>query len=232
VIVELFTSEGCSSCPPADAVLARLQRSQPVSDALVIPLSEHVDYWNYIGWTDPFSSSSASDRQRSYAEALHLQSVYTPQMVVNGQAEFVGSDAPRAEAAIARAAEAPHADIEATIARGTGPTARVDVRVSGLPGPARGDTAEVMLAITEDNLRSRVTRGENAGRSLPHVAVVRQIRAIGRAVPGRAFTANPTVMIDPAWKSADLSAVVFVQEQASRRILGAARVSLAPSDVK
>src|SRR5579871_3134619 len=107
VVVELFTSEGCSSCPPADAVLARLKHDQPVEGAEVIALSEHVDYWNYIGWSDPFSSHDFSARQSGYARAFRLNEVYTPQAVIDGRAEILGSDQGRAEEEIARAARTP-----------------------------------------------------------------------------------------------------------------------------
>src|SRR5215472_12645324 len=107
VIVELFTSEGRSSCPPADALLARLEHTQPVAGARVIALEEHVDYWNQLGWTDPFSAPLYRIRQNDYARLFQVDSVYTPQMVVGGQAGFVGGDADRAFHEISRAAAPP-----------------------------------------------------------------------------------------------------------------------------
>lgn len=105
VLIELFTSEGCSSCPPADALLEKLDESQPVSAVELIVLSEHVDYWNYIGWKDLYSSSEFSDRQRDYSGWFGRGSVYTPQMVVDGHLELVGSDEQRAILAIESAAK-------------------------------------------------------------------------------------------------------------------------------
>src|SRR5580704_490614 len=111
VVVELFTSEGCSSCPPADLLLRRLEKEQPVPGVEVIPLSEHVDYWNQLGWKDPFSSGRFTDRQRQYADVFHKDGPYTPQMVVDGAPEFVGSDGPRALKTIAEAARRPKASV-------------------------------------------------------------------------------------------------------------------------
>src|SRR5882724_13421492 len=111
VLVELFTSEGCSSCPPADLLLQRLQKTQPLKGIQVISLSEHVDYWNQLGWTDPFSSSFFSERQRRYAETFRGDGVYTPQMVVDGRAQLVGSDSQTALRAIAEAAKARKASV-------------------------------------------------------------------------------------------------------------------------
>ena len=114
VIVELFTSEGCSSCPPADQLLAKLEADQSIQNAEVIALEEHVDYWNNLGWTDPFSSESSTLRQYVYAETLGNGNAYTPQMVVDGQDEFVGSRERQARGAIGQAANRRKADVTIT----------------------------------------------------------------------------------------------------------------------
>src|SRR5262245_35879021 len=111
VLVELFTSEGCSSCPPADELLGRLVAEQPVESAEIIALSEHVDYWNRLGWVDPFSSPSATARQRQYVDAFDLDGAYTPQMIVAGRSQFTGSRRREALAAIASAAQEPHGKV-------------------------------------------------------------------------------------------------------------------------
>ena len=232
VIVELFTSEGCSSCPPADAVLAQLQQTQPVAGAEVIALSEHVDYWNYIGWTDPFSSSAFSARQETYARAFGQQdNVYTPQMIVDGQTEFNGSATNKAREAIAKAAHSPKADVRLVIPetkdQKDNQKVRLNVSVKNVPPVNRGDVAEVILAITEDNLSSNVSRGENSGRKLAHTAVVREMRALGRVDPAKAFDSETTMAIAKGWKRDDLRVVVFVQERAHRSVLGAAVLNLA-----
>jgi hypothetical protein len=233
VIVELFTSEGCSSCPPADDVLARLQQTQPIAGAEVIALSEHVDYWNYIGWSDPFSSAAFSARQEIYARAFGQQdSVYTPQMIVDGQAEFNGSAMNKALEAIAKAARSPKADVRIVIpetkTQKDNRKVSLSVSVKNVPPVDRGDVAEVILALTEDKLSSNVTRGENSGRKLAHTAVVREMRALGRVDPAtKTFDSEKTVAIADGWKRDDLRVVVFVQERAHRRVLGAAVLNLA-----
>ena len=233
VIVELFTSEGCSSCPPADAALAQLQQTQPVAGAEVIALSEHVDYWNYIGWTDPFSSSAFSARQETYAQAFGQQDrVYTPQMIVDGQTEFNGSALNKAREAIAKAARSPKADVRIVIpetkTQKDNQKVRLNVSVKNVPPVDRGDVAEVILAITEDNLSSNVSRGENSGRKLAHTAVVREMRSLGRVdQAAKAFDSETTMAIAKGWKRDDLRVVVFVQERARRSVLGAAVLNLA-----
>ena len=233
VIVELFTSEGCSSCPPADAVLERLQQTQPVAGAEVIALGEHVDYWNYIGWSDPFSSAAFSARQGTYAQAFGQQDrVYTPQMIVDGQAEFNGSAMNKAIEAIAKAARSPKADVQIAIpetnTQKDDQKVRLNISVKNVPPVDRGDVAEVILALTEDKLSSNVTRGENSGSKLAHTAVVREMRALGHVDPAtKTFDSEKTISIAGGWKRDDLRVVVFVQERDHRRVLGAAVLNLA-----
>jgi len=232
VIVELFTSEGCSSCPPADAVLAQLQKTQPVSGAEVIALSEHVDYWNYIGWSDPFSSAAFSARQETYAQAFRSERIYTPQMVVDGQTEFVGSSLDKAREAIVKASRSPKADVRIIIPQTKNEkdsqAIRLNASVKNVPPITKGDVAEVILVITEDQLSSNVSRGENSGRKLAHTAVVREMRALGVVDPAtKSFDSETTAVIANGWKRDDLRAVVFVQELAHRRVLGAATLRLA-----
>jgi hypothetical protein len=228
VVVELFTSEGCSSCPPADEILARLDKTQPVRNAEVIALSEHVDYWNQLGWSDPFSSPQFSARQNAYALVLRGEGVYTPQVVVDGQVQFVGGNLNHAIDVIGRAATAPKAALQITaLPAASDGSRRLRIEADRLPRLSPGDTAEVVLVITESNLQSNVANGENAGRKLSHSAVVRQLWSLGTVdVSGGRFSAEPTLTLDSAWKVDQLRAIAFLQERSSRHILGAAVISL------
>jgi len=226
VIVELFTSEGCSSCPPADALLVRLEREQSIPGAEVVALEEHVDYWNNLGWADPFSSRELTDRQNRYAESFSRSGSYTPQMVVNGQSEFVGSRSDQAREAIADAAARPRTEV--TIARTPQDSpGEWTVNVQKLPQDSR-DTAEVWVAVTETHLHSNVEAGENAGRDLGHAAVVRQLSKLGVADSRKdqAFSGTAKLAIRPDWKKENVRLVAFVQERNSRHILGAASAKL------
>jgi hypothetical protein len=229
VIVELFTSEGCSSCPPADEVLARLERAQPVAGAEIIALGEHVDYWNYIGWADPYSSPAFSERQGAYAEAFGRDGNYTPQMVVDGRAEFVGSNWNKAVAAIADAARAPKADVRISPARKASGAISLRVSASNLPAVTAGDTVDLLLAITESDLSSNVTRGENAGRRLNHRTVVRHLSLLSSAEAKQdaSFSSETSVTLAKGWKPENLHAVTFLQERKSRRVIGAGVAPLA-----
>ena len=223
VIVELFTSEGCSSCPPADALLQKLVDSQPVADVQIVALGEHVDYWDRLGWKDRFSSASLTARQQSYGNHFRLDSIYTPQMVVDGRAEFVGTDVNAARKAFEQARQLPHGSvIVKTVAGEDGRVLNVSVSTDHLPALAGGDRAEIVVAITEDKLRSDVKRGENEGKKLSHVAVVRQLSTIGEASLTGPATATAQVRLDPDWNRDNLQIVAFVQARRGRTILAAA----------
>ena len=217
IVVELFTSEGCSSCPPADELLAKLEKTQPVSGARLIVLSEHVDYWNRLGWRDPFSSSEFTLRQNQYSDAFRQDGPYTPEGVVDGRIGFVGSNGHDAQAAFLEALKQPKATV---VLRATGEGAGVNlsVDVSNIPGVK---DADVILAITETGLQSNVKSGENAGRLLKHTGVVRRMTVLGKA-KGDAFSTQTSILIPKDWKRENLRAVVFVQDRKTRHILGAA----------
>lgn len=233
VLVELFTSEGCSSCPPADALLRRLVQSQPIAGVQIVALEEHVDYWNSLGWRDPYSAKQFTRRQYQYAAALHGSSAYTPQMVVNGSVGFVGSESGRARQEIATASKARLATISLTRTYVHANKLGLQVEMKQLPADATDKAAEVWLAVTEDNLADRVTAGENDGRRLVHDAVVRRLERIGRISLNAegGYNANPVVALAPDWRRNNLHAVVFVQSATSRHILGIASLALAPVQV-
>ena len=230
VLVELFTSEGCSSCPPADDLLIRLDQEQPVPDAEIIVISEHVDYWNRLGWADPFSSAAFSERQNQYAGAFGTNQIYTPQMVVDGRREFIGSLEGKARREIARAAQTPKAKVVLVKESAHPPDDLISMHVSvgQLPRTTSNDTGEVWLAITEGELSTDVRRGENAFRTLQHTGVVRRMELLRALEAGDAegFTAEFTVSLAPEWKRQNLRAVVFIQERVSRRVLGVGQMRL------
>jgi hypothetical protein len=226
VLVELFTSEGCSSCPPADALLFELEK-QPVENAEVIVLGEHVDYWNYIGWTDRFSSAQFSDRQSEYAGTFGLESVYTPQMVVDGEVEFNGTSERRARRAIAEAAARPKAAVTLRLEPVAGETERIKVQITtgsfpeGLKGRVR-----LFLAVTETGLETSVRRGENEGRMLRHTGVVRTLIPLGDVDPVKARPVEAVLRLDPQWVRKNLRVIAFLQLPPARRVIGAAAVRL------
>jgi hypothetical protein len=220
VLVELFTSEGCSSCPPADALLIKLNEVQPIAGVTVIALEEHVDYWDRQGWRDPFSSAEFTARQRRYGEWLHIESPYTPEMLVDGQSEFLGSDSRRALSELARAARIAKMPVRLTLREKSADLVSLAVAVDA------GSSGDVLLAITESGLATDVARGENAGHNLKHSAVVRKLIPIGKLKAGKLFSADPVVKLAHEWKPENLGAVVFVQERASGKVLGAAELGL------
>jgi hypothetical protein len=217
VVVELFSSEGCSSCPPADSLLRSLD-AQPIPGVEVLALEMHVDYWNGLGWADPFSQSAFTRRQARYAEVFENRGSYTPQMVVDGRAEFLGSNRERALDEISRAATESRRD------RAQVQLSRSNNKLSVSASVPHVDGAEVLLAFTESGLSSQVTRGENAGQQLSHGPVVRQLRKLGTLQHGNLSTEVALTSNDQQ----HTRAVVFVQDPKSMKILGAAQLVLTP----
>jgi len=231
VVVELFTSQGCSSCPPADRLLTRLGSEKLPRGIEVIPLSFHVDYWNYIGWTDPFSSKEWSERQRRYAQTMGLRSLYTPQAVVQGSADINGTDADSMMRAIGGAAERGSAvEIGIELALLTAETLEVKLAsqvVDALPA----GKIDMMVALFEKSLVTPVARGENASRTLENDYVVRVLRQ-GFDVGGRQGTersGSVAFEIDPSWQQENLGVAAFVQDRATLQIFGGAAANLAAS---
>jgi hypothetical protein len=227
VVVELFTSEGCSSCPPADALLQKLE-TQPVPDVEIVAIEEHVDYWNHDGWVDPFSSPEWTQRQATYT-ALTKKDVYTPELVVDGQSQFLGSDGRQAGIEIEKAAHSPKTDVAITSGKPEGKNSQhFSVSVGKLAGNKDGDVAEIWLAVTEDGLHSAVSQGENKGREMHHGATLRTLRKIGVADANgaSAFTGDAVVKLNSHWAPENLHVTVFVQEKKSREIIGAASTKI------
>jgi len=228
VIVELFTSEGCSSCPPADRLLAKLLEKQPIENVEIIGLEQHVDYWDRLGWRDPFSSSQFTKRQSKYGGVFRLRSIYTPQMVVDGTHQFVGSERGDALDAITASAHQPKAKVDVALSlsasEGQGRRLAVKVQVQDVPETAKSQRLEVVLAVIEDGLESKISRGENRGKVLSHRGVTRHFATIGTFEPNQSpdFSGESEIRLDPSWELSNLKAVVFVQTSRSREILGAA----------
>jgi hypothetical protein len=220
VLVELFTSEGCSSCPPADALLERLDRSQPVSGADLIVLSEHVDYWNDIGWKDPYSSHEYSERQRAYAAQFGLGSIYTPQMIVDGHFEFAGSDERRAKEAIENATKVMKTPVTISSSLTDEKTTILHIETGPLPASSTTEPAGIFLAVADDSDESHVNGGENAGRTLKHVAVLRNLVRIGAVDRSAGFSRDMKLSLNPQ-NARNLRIAVIVQEADAGRVWGA-----------
>lgn len=220
VLVELFTSEGCKSCPAAERVLSELKNRDGV-----ITLAWHVDYWDNERWSDPFSNKAFSSRQIAYARSFGSERIYTPQMIVDGRAEFNGSDRSKADHAIGAAQNSPKARITMiTHPSEDGPgTIVACLRVEGLSDFAPGQVAGIILVVAEDNLRVSIGGGENASRTLEHDAVVRWARIAGET-SGEVFERDVSVPLNPAWKSGNLRLVAFLQDRETQHILAAKSV--------
>jgi hypothetical protein len=222
VLVELYTSEGCSSCPPADALLESLSHDQPIARAEIIPIGLHVDYFNQLGWKDAFSSASFTARQGSYSSVFGDDNLYTPQMVIDGETAIPGIEQDRIRRAIEDAAGKPHLPLRLT-ARASG--GKAELTIDRPAAPSNAEKIQVIVAITEDGLSSIVTGGENHGRTLHHVAVARILQALD-FLSARPSTDDKLLPIGKGW-GPNLKAVVWLQGAKSREVYGAAVATIA-----
>jgi hypothetical protein len=222
IVMELFTSQSCSSCPPADALLSELGSSTKG----VIPLAYHVDYWNHLGWSDSFSSRMFSQRQSDYARAMNLDGDYTPQMVIGGAMQCVGSDRgsiAQAIAAARRASNLGRISLHA-IPSSSGPhklQVRVIAQISDAPGTP---PPVVMLAIFENGLVTRIGGGENGGRQITYDYTVRKLLPAFQldAAPGTSVEKELSMDLDPSWSLDRLGIAAFIQDPVSLKIDAAA----------
>ena len=222
VLVELFTSQGCNSCPPADGLLENWLREQPIKGVYVVALSEHVTYWDHQGWKDPFGSQQFTTRQQGYGLRFNLDSIYTPQLVIDGTQEFVGSDKRAIERALAGAAKKSKPQLRVGFG---GFDTTLSVSASG-PGLTAEDDAELWFAITEDNLVVDVPRGENANKTLRHSGVVRILQSAGAVDPKSPEVKGTMLKLDAAWRREHLRVVAFVQSKKNRKIISVASAKL------
>jgi hypothetical protein len=222
VLVELFTSEGCSSCPPADALLLRMDSSPPIAGAQLIVLSEHVDYWDHDGWKDPNSSAALTERQAAYVHVLGLKSPYTPQIIVDGTGEMRANDPQKADKVLHEAAAAPKVPVRiGEVSVGAGNPAVLRTRIEA-DGESDKQNADVYVAVALDRVESQVLHGENGGRHLTHVAVVLQLTKIGKLPKGKSFGETVQLKLKPGTDPKNVRIVAFVQEPGPGRLLGAA----------
>jgi hypothetical protein len=238
VLVELFTSEGCSSCPPADALLQQLDRWQPVAGVQLIVLSEHVDYWNHDGWTDPYSSHFFTERQNGYSDHFRLATVYTPQMVVDGNREFTGNDGRLALQACQKAAGFRKLPVRLSLvsaekvslekmspekpAQENPGNLRVHIEADALDESYKLKQADIYVVVALNSADSQVAAGENKGRHLNHVAVVQSLTKVGSVKNGKSFAQDVRLKLEPRTDPGRLRIIAFVQESGQGQVLGAA----------
>lgn len=227
ILVELFTSEGCSSCPPADALLEKMDGSSPFPGAQLIVLSEHVDYWDHDGWKDPNSSPAMTERQAAYVHALGLQTPYTPQMIVDGTSILRVGDPNQImkvfEDDVATPTDPVRIGEVSVNAGGPNPTdpGVLEARIEA-DGSSDKKNADVYVAIALDRVESQVLHGENGGRRLTHVAVVQQLTKIGKLQKGKSFDQMVHLKLKPGTDPRNVRVVAFVQEPGPGRLLGVA----------
>lgn len=228
ILVELFTSEGCSSCPPADSFLQQLDASQPVRGARLIVLSEHVDYFNHDGWTDPYSSSYVTDRQNAYIHALDLPNPYTPQIIVDGT-EVLQLDHPKKVGQVFQnLATEPTIPIHLnTVVKNSNEPRALSANIQ-IIGDSNKHSAEIYLAVALDHATSHVLHGENGGQTLTHVAILQSLTKVGKLSKGHSFSKDVPVKLSPGTDPKMIRIIVFLQESGPGRVLGAAMTRIVP----
>jgi len=222
VLVELFTSEGCSSCPPADVILQRLDDYQPISGAQLIVLSEHVTYWDQQGWKDPNSSTAFTDRQSAYETALGEKESYTPQFVIDGSQSVSLEKLKNLEDALNKAKENTKIPVRITSlsADPSNPaTLRLHIETDTNPNK---HNADVYVAVALNHVESQVLRGENGGKHLIHIAVLQQLNRVGKLAKGKSFAQDVQIKLKPNEDLKDVRLVAFAQESGQGKLLGAA----------
>ena len=222
VIIELFTSEGCSSCPPADSLLKKLSEEQPFPDIEIIVLEEHVDYWNHQGWFDPYSSADFTQRQNDYAAIIPKSSVYTPQAVVDGRTQLVGGRADELAEQIRCAASYPKARLLFSPSAGAHPhSLSFDLRLASDSAPLPQSSLDLYVAVTEKDLHANPSAGENSGAALEHSPIVRRLKKVRSVHPPLAAPVNFSVDLRDNWNRGNLTVVAFLVDPRSRQILAA-----------
>jgi len=217
VLIELFTSEGCSDCPAADELLRQVTGRKDVGGQLIVGLSEHVSYWNGLGWRDPFSSDLYTARQNEYATRFALASVYTPQMIVNGREQFVGSDRRALDAALAAESKRKQIQLRIDSAQVTDKNLTFSYSASDLP--AKG-SLQLVAMLVDDMDRSKVLLGENSGRDLVHVAVARALAPLGAL--HEAEQHSVTLSLPPSFSKSSTGhhLVLFAQQSGLGAVMG------------
>ena len=222
VVLELFTSEGCSSCPPADILIQRLDTYQPIAGAQLIVMSEHVTYWDQQGWKDPNSAQAFTDRQSSYVTALGLKEPYTPQIIVDGTQVVSLEDTKHMEDVLNKEKDSLRIPVrigEIAIDPGNPAILRTHVETDANP---EKHNADVYVALALDHVESQVLRGENGGKHLVHVAVVQQLTKVGKLSKGKTFAEDVQFKLKSGEDPKNLRLIAFVQEPGPGKVLGAA----------
>jgi hypothetical protein len=228
VLIELFTAEGCSSCPPADRFLEQLDAAQPIRGANLIVLSEHVDYWDGQGWPDPYASKALTERQAAYERGLKIREPFTPQFVVDGTVDMSLSHRERISDQLHAASAATKVPVSIESLRvDTGAAPRISGVVNADAVPGRR-SCELFVGLALDRADTQVLRGENRGQHLTHVAVLRELDSVGKVAPGSAVHQSFSLVLRPGLDTARLRVVAFLQLPGPGAVLGAAEETIGP----